>query len=170
MDGVSGAASILQLAEMAGKTALELYNFVSIIKNAPEEINGICRDIRAFYALICSLNESLQSHNIRAIVERDSEISRSIQNLHFPLDNCRSTFDRVINKLKPHLKADPARFSRNNVMWYFRRREIYALAMELERSKATFGEAMGSITLYVIGAEGNTEDANFWFVFIVFLP
>lgn len=51
MDGLSAAAAILQLAQMAGKAALELYDLVTVIRNASHEIITISRDVQAFHVM-----------------------------------------------------------------------------------------------------------------------
>ena len=39
------------------------------------------------------------------------------------------------------------RMRRGDVMWFWRRRELFALMTGLERTKAMFSDAMGSLTL-----------------------
>ncbi|ODM14982.1 hypothetical protein SI65_09477 [Aspergillus cristatus] len=159
------AAAILQLAELATKSALQLYELFSVIKNAPQEIITISRDVHTFHTLVCGLEKSLRSDTVRFIVDRDPEISKALQTLETPMENCRIAFDRIMQKLKPHIKVDTmvqspvsesgsdrsiqvqrARISRTDVAWFFRRKEVYTLARELERTKSTFGDAMRSIT------------------------
>lgn len=45
MEAVGAAASILQLAAAATKTSLQVYEFISTIKNALREIESLSHDI-----------------------------------------------------------------------------------------------------------------------------
>ncbi|KAH8703261.1 ankyrin repeat-containing domain protein [Talaromyces proteolyticus] len=155
--------SILQVAEIATKTSIQLYDFFSTITHAPQEIRGITRDINSFNTLVCNLTASLKSPDVRAIIENDLEITNAIESLKEPIGNSRKTFEKMEEKLRPHLKEDissseppkgngdaPAqqrRLSRTDVKWYFKRKEVYSLLGEMERNKVTFGDAMGYVTL-----------------------
>lgn len=98
------------------------------------------------------------------MVNEDPDISHAILTLLSPIENCKIALDRILQKIKPYLKTetsspdpkdDSTSLARagetrmNGVLWYFRRREIFALSMELERTKATLGNAMGHVNLYV---------------------
>lgn len=169
MDGLSAAAAILQLAQMAGKTALELYDLVTVIRNAPHEIITISRDVHAFHVIVRNLENSLKTDKVFDIVNADADISNALWTLELPIQNCRNAFIKVKDKLRPHLKSDPPaadpgssdgsdgsmpvqriRMSRTAFFWYFKRKDVLLLVTELERTKATFSDAMGSITLYVL--------------------
>lgn len=164
---VGTVAAVLQLAQAAATTALQVYDFFSVIKNAPREIRDISRDVHVFYTLLNSLAASLLSPSVVAVVDRDVEIETSLKTLLGPMKNCRSALNRMKDKLSPHLKADGSavrassedseggspilveqlRIRSANVSWYFKRKEVFAIATELERAKATFGTTMGGITM-----------------------
>lgn len=163
------AAAILQVAEMAGKTAFQIHEAISIIRDAPREIQTINRDVHSFYILVHNLSESLSSDLVSNIVNEDTEISNALWTLNDPILNCCAALDRLMKKIKPHLKTDESssqpedessetvqrtRISRSDIMWYFRRKGVYNLANDLERTKSTFESAMGSITLYVMAWMG----------------
>ncbi|KAJ5988518.1 ankyrin repeat-containing domain protein [Penicillium waksmanii] len=164
MDGISAAAAILQVAQMAGQAAMTAHDLFSTIKNAPNEINAIKNDILSFQILVSSLERSLSSSDVFDMVNEDSEISHAILTLLSPIENCKIALDRILQKMKPYLKTetsspDPKTGSTysprtgetrmNGVLWYFRRREVFALSLELERTKSTFGNAMGHVTLII---------------------
>ncbi|OGM44729.1 hypothetical protein ABOM_007393 [Aspergillus bombycis] len=167
---IGTAAAILQLTQSACKTALELYNFCSVVQNAPQEILTISRDAHAFYMTISNLESSLRSDTVATVVSRDAEIMTALETLKIPIENCSIACEAILEKLLPHLRVDSSssqdvgisdatdgtlpiqrrRFSRRNMMWYFKRKEILALGAELERSKATLGNAMGSAIFLVV--------------------
>ncbi|KNG87073.1 hypothetical protein ANOM_005700 [Aspergillus nomiae NRRL 13137] len=158
---IGTVAAVLQLAQTACKAALELYNFCSVVQNAPQEIITISRDAHAFYMTISNLESSLRSDTVTTVVSRDAELMTALETLKIPIENCSLACEAILEKLQPHLRVDGSssqdttitdttdvtlpiqrRFSRRNMMWYFKRKEIIALAAELERSKATLGGAM----------------------------
>lgn len=155
---------------MAGQAALELYELVTVIRNAPHEITTISRDVHAFYVIVRNLENSLATESVFAIVNADADISSSaLWTLELPIRNCHAAFDKVKEKLRPHLKSETLaaesgladgeetpsavhriRMSSAGFFWYFKRKDVLTLVTELERTKATFADAMGSITLYVL--------------------
>lgn len=102
---------------------------------------------------MCNLQGALASPDIQEIVDQDGEINRALKDLQDPMDNCRLACDRVMRKLIPHLQLEDSahkgsgdgskrRMRRGDVMWFWRRREVFALMTDLERTKAMFSDAM----------------------------
>ncbi|KAI9927077.1 hypothetical protein MW887_003460 [Aspergillus wentii] len=160
---------------MAGQTALEVYDFISIIRGAPREIAIVTNDIQSFHTLVCNLENSLRTDAVFSIVNTDAEVSNSLLNLRSPINNCSAAIQNVREKIKPHLKMDASlqtagvetgkhtqapvrntKISRMDVLWYFKRKEVFALATELERTKATFSAAMGNVTLEEAKSNANS--------------
>lgn len=157
-EAIGTASAVLGLAEAAAKASLQLYQFFTTIRNAPQEIISISRNIKNFNLLVCNLQGALASPDIQEIVHQDHEINRALKDLQDPMDNCRLACDRVMRKLIPHLQLKESahggsedgskrRMRRGDVMWFWRRREVFALMTDLERTKAMFSDAMGSLTL-----------------------
>jgi hypothetical protein len=168
--GVIGTvAAVAQMAEYAAKASLEFYDFLKTIKNAPREIVDITRDINTFHKLVCNLQGSLSSPTVQEIVSQDADISHALKALEEPMANCCDVFKSLTEKMRPHLKEDDTpgtpekeknstdsdsssksnwKISRADMKWYFKRREVYSLVSQLERTKVTFADAMGSTTLY----------------------
>jgi hypothetical protein len=166
---IGAIAAVAQMAEYAAKSSLEFYHFLLTIKNAPQEVMSITRDIQSFNKLVCNLQSSLNSPTVQEVVGRDADISNSIKTLEEPMENCCDVFKKLMEKMRPHLKEEVSlsekeqqavadgvvasavkpsrRISRGDVKWYFKRREVYHLISQLERTKSTFADAMGSITL-----------------------
>ncbi|OKL61836.1 hypothetical protein UA08_02292 [Talaromyces atroroseus] len=168
VSAIGTIAAMAQMAEYAAKASLEFYDFLLTIKNAPREVMDITRDIQTFNKLVCNLQSSLNSPAVQEVVDRDVEISNSLQSLEEPITNCCDVFNNLMAKMRPHLKEEEPlsekqqqsvadnvasaikpsrRISRGSVKWYFKRREVYQLVGQLERTKSTFADAMGSITL-----------------------
>lgn len=173
MDGLSAAAAILQVAQMAGQAAMKAHECISVIKNAPNEISAIKNDIMSFQTLVGSLENSLSGTTVFNMVNEDPEMSEVILTLLSPIENCKIAMDRILQKMKPYLKnagssADSVdsvngnidslstgQTRINGVLWLFKRKEIFALSMELERTKSTFTGAMGNVNLYACGRQSN---------------
>ncbi|KAE8363246.1 ankyrin repeat-containing domain protein [Aspergillus caelatus] len=159
MEAVSAAAAILQVAQMAGQTAIKAHDCFSIIQNAPNEINAINRDIAAFQTQVDRLARSLSSPTFSDIVNADPEISDAILTLESPIANCNEALNRIMQKMEPYLKVEasspspkthgvdspPAGGTRMRMLWFWRRKEVFGLTMELERTKSTFDNAMGNV-------------------------
>lgn len=171
--GVSAAAAILQLAQMAGKTALEVYEFCSAVRDAPREISAISSDVNALKILLRNLESSLSSAAVQDVVNEDDEVTGALWTLETPIQNCHNSLKHVKTKMSPYLKIDdvsaqspdlteqsattqpqPSRVRRTYILWFFKRKEIFGLVAELERTKSTLSDAMGSITLYVMRTDG----------------
>jgi hypothetical protein len=165
---IGTVAAVAQMAEYAAKASLEFYDFLKTIKNAPKEILDITRDTNTFHKLVCNLQGSLSSPTVQDIVSRDADICHALEALEEPMANCCDVFKSLTEKMRPHLKVDASaspeteksstdsesssksnwKISRADMKWYFKRREVYSLVSQLERTKVTFADAMGSATLY----------------------
>ncbi|KAJ5907657.1 hypothetical protein N7495_000339 [Penicillium taxi] len=166
-DVIGTVASVLQLAEITAKTALKVYDFFSIIQNAPHEITALGNDVLAISVLVRNLANSLASKSVEKAIQRDAEIEDALQSLIDPMNNCQAAVKRLQDKIKPHLTADLSslqgteceidssqsntwKMKSKNVRWFLQRKDVYASAAELERAKLTFGGAMASITFSIL--------------------
>lgn len=173
LTAVGSAAAILQLATAAATTSLKVYQLVSTIKNAPREIQNLGRDIKDFHTLVQHLSEALKSAEICELINREKPISRAVADLQYPIGKCELSCRQVESKLGLQLQLDKAEGSGNpdtgeykkdrvwvrDWMWPIRRKEVYQLISELQRTRLLFSDAMGSLTLYVLefprGAKSN---------------
>lgn len=62
---VGTVAAVLELAQTTASTALQVYEFFSVIRDAPREINTLSQDVHAFYSLVNNLAASLDSVSVR---------------------------------------------------------------------------------------------------------
>lgn len=98
------AVSILQMAGMATITSLQVYRFISAIRNAPRGIRNLGRDIMGSHNLVDNLKNALDSQNIQEMVNRDKQINQLMKDLLVPMAKCQITCDQVRNKLIIHLQ------------------------------------------------------------------
>lgn len=163
LSAVGAAGAILELATAAARTSMKVYQLVSTIRNAPREIKNLGRDIKDFHTLVQHLSEALDSPDIRELIDREKPISRAVADLQYPIGKCELSCRQVESKLGLQLQLDKAEGSGNHDtgngkqdrvwvrdwMWPIRRKEIYQLISELQRTRLLFSDAMGSLTLYV---------------------
>lgn len=163
LTAVGSAAAILQLATAAATTSMKVYQLISTIKNAPREIQNLGRDINDFYTLVHHLSEALQSADICQLIDREKTISRAVADLQYPIGKCELSCRQVESKLGLQLQLDKAEgsdkpdienFKKDRVwvrdwMWPIRRKDVFQLISDLQRSRLLFSDAMGSLTLYV---------------------
>ncbi|KAF3030179.1 hypothetical protein E8E15_011421 [Penicillium rubens] len=97
---VGTVAAVLQLTQAAATTALQVYEFFSVIHNAPQEISMLSRDVRAFCTLFHNLETSLGSASVKAAIDRDVEIESALKTLIDPISNCRAALSRTKDKLR----------------------------------------------------------------------
>lgn len=180
MEVVGAAASILQLAGVAATTSLQVYEFISTIKNAPREIQNLGRDIMDFHKLVDHLKAALESQDIQEMVDQDKQINQSMKDLLVPMAKCQLTCDQVKSKLILHLQFEDSaeeepkdsssgkasdslgnqqkqkvRIWVRDWMWAFRRKEVFALMSDLDRT-STFSDSMASLTLYVFRSSAHS--------------
>ncbi|KAE8307809.1 hypothetical protein BDV41DRAFT_568783 [Aspergillus transmontanensis] len=165
---IGTVAAVLQLAQSACKAALELYNFCSVVQNAPQEIISISQNAQAFYMVISDLERALRSGTVATVVSGDVEITTTLETLKIPIENCSLACEVPMEKLIPHLPVDSSsqavvttdtsggtsqiqrrRFSRGNVMWFFKRKQILALEADLKRTNTALGTSLSSAILFV---------------------
>jgi hypothetical protein len=85
MDGISAAASVQQLVQMAGKTALEVYEFCATIQDVPREISAISSDVNTLKILIKNLEGSLSSNTVQRVVKmRTTKFATLCEHSRFP--------------------------------------------------------------------------------------
>lgn len=157
MEAIGTAASSLQIAYMATKTSLEVYQFISTIRNAPKEIRNLGRDIMDFHNLVDHLRNALDSEDIQDMVDRDKQINQLMKDLLVPMAKCQITCDQMRSKLIMHLQLEKVGGSSGNEndafgnrrkekvriwvrdwMWPFRRKGVFALMSELDRTRSTY--------------------------------
>lgn len=171
MEAVGAAASILQLAGTATKTSLQVYEFISTIKNAPREIESLSHDIMNFHTLVNNLTDALASPEVREMVDMDRQLSNAMRDLLVPMAKCQLTCDQVQSKLRLHLQLEDSvdkgvknTSSENGThsngqkpktqiwvrdwLWPFRRKEVLALMTDLDRTRSMFSDSMSNLTLY----------------------
>lgn len=170
LEAAGAAAAILQLASTAGKTAFEVYEFCSTVRDAPREILGISNNVNALQNHLRSLELSLRSDAVQGVISDDAELGNALETLTAPLENCGNSLKYVNKRMRSSapnldLTAETAtqrsRFNRKNILWPFKRNEIHSLLAELERSKSTLSDAMGAVTLYVVRTNGQFPSLTF---------
>jgi ankyrin repeat protein len=165
-EAIGTISAILTVVETSVSTSLKLYHFFTTIRDAPRETMSISRDVRNFNTLVQNLRAALTSADVQRIVSQDSQIDQALKDLLDPIDNCQQVCAQIQGKLERHFKAETASeessggnttiqpLTRNHtgsIRWYFRRGEILALIGRFQLTKGMFSDAMGGLTLWVLG-------------------
>lgn len=103
---VGTVAAVLELTKTTASTALQVYEFFSVIHDAPREINTLSQDVHAFYSLVQNLAVSLETISVRSVVENDEEVESSLKTLVKPMGNCCTALRRMKDKLGPYVKSE----------------------------------------------------------------
>lgn len=156
-DIVGTAAAVLEIAGAAINTSTVLYETISTIRNAPREIHALSSDIQALDRLLRNLELSLQSPDTHRIIDQDEEVRRPMEGLKDIIEKCNCTCKAVEEKMRPyaqHGQFEDSSAPENNkrlasIQWFFKRRSIFTLVSDLQRTKFLFSDSMGSITLCV---------------------
>lgn len=80
-------------------------DLVDTVKNAPEEITAISKDIHAFHNVVSSVQIALRHPGVKRVVLDDEKLSEVVERLGDPLTNCASILAQLESKIKPHLKS-----------------------------------------------------------------
>lgn len=130
MDGISGAASVLALVELAGKTIA----YVKQVKDAPQDKQHLLKLLIQSKGILYTLNDLIE------FVENE-EWASTIRSLSDPagaLAQYQKILERIISRLNINNKANNLQHSFNRLKWPFVQREIKKMTSELEKLKSTF--------------------------------
>ncbi|KAL9105835.1 MAG: hypothetical protein Q9227_009043 [Pyrenula ochraceoflavens] len=142
---ISGAVALTRLTIETSKAVIDL---VSSIREAPQEIQTVGKDVHAFYSVVSSLEIALKDGDIRNTIENDKAMIDLVGNLTAPLSNCRGLLGELMVKLQKLLRSnsDGKVLSVSSFKWAFMNRgEIRTLQIRLEAMKSTFGSALDAI-------------------------
>lgn len=129
--------------------------------------------MEALTALLSNLQGSLESAETRRTVDQDYEIRKAMDGLQGLIRRCGNTCGQVKECLIPYIRnrkpkkasiegtngdkkgrpvagSSSSIGSTDKVVWFFKRKDVFQRVFELQRTKALFSDAMGSLTLYVL--------------------
>ncbi|KAL9600677.1 MAG: hypothetical protein Q9219_003007 [cf. Caloplaca sp. 3 TL-2023] len=160
MDPLSAVAGLVSIAAVGATLSKQLYELTESIQQAPEEIQTISRDTRAFYSIIFSLEASLKDSRIAVTIADDTDLMDLVERLEPPLRNCTAVFGQLMVQMQALLKSSRGewyKMSSSYMKWYFRKKGIRELQQKVEASKQTLDlglSAIGALCNFRILAAG----------------
>ncbi|KAM3425894.1 hypothetical protein NHJ13734_009832 [Beauveria thailandica] len=130
MDGISGAAAVLSLVELAGKTA----SYVKQVKDAPQEKQQLLQLLIQSRGLLRTLGDLIE------FIEDESWAStiRNLASLDGPFAQYQAILKQIASRLD--IRDDGSRVQRimNRLKWPFSHKEVEEMMTVLEKLKSIF--------------------------------
>ena len=148
-DPLSIIASVVGVATAALQTSKGLHDMLEILRHSSDELRVISKDAHAFYSVVFSLQQELQSDDTRSIISGDVGLTRMVENLKLPLSSCSAILGRIMVKIRGRIKPDKGglRVSSFDVKWWFSiKSELQGLTMQLMAAKSTLDVGLSSLS------------------------
>lgn len=130
MDGISSAASVLALVELAGKTI----TYIKQVKNAPQEKQHLLKLLIQSKGILHTLNDLIES-----VEDEDwATTIRSLAGSDGPLSQYQDILEQIISRLGINCDKISLKHVVNSLKWPFTRKEVEELTTALEKLKSTF--------------------------------
>ncbi|EGY20262.1 uncharacterized protein VDAG_02278 [Verticillium dahliae VdLs.17] len=142
MDPLSIAASVTGILAFAASTARGLHSLVMEIRDAPEDISAVGRDVQSLVAVLASAQETCTKYDI---CREDKALAVALGDY---LDMCQEAMQGMHILLKPLAstggggKRSPLRFA---LGWTMRKSEIRGLRARLNEGKASLNLTLSAL-------------------------
>lgn len=142
MDPLSIAASVTGVLAFAASTARGLHSLVMEIRDAPEDISAVGRDVQSLVAVLASAQETCTKYDI---CREDKALAVALGDY---LDMCQEAMQGMHILLKPLAstggggKRSPLRFA---LGWTMRKSEIRGLRARLNEGKASLNLTLSAL-------------------------
>lgn len=136
MDGISAAASLINLVEISARVLSLTVEYSTQVKNAKEDIARFRLELEAFIKVLRSLKELAQTEATQLI---------TFKSLAESIKQCELDLERSQKKLEPGRgRKAMSRYGVRALKWPFESRELHNLIGNLERYKSTFSTALNA--------------------------
>lgn len=147
-DPLSIISAVVGIGAAAISTSKALIELVDSIKNGPDQIATISKDVHSFHSIVSSLQSALQDDNVKRVLQEDVALTRMVGDLEKPLNSCLNVIANLTIKLRENVKSDQngLRISGMGIKWfYFTRREIKELMDRLQASRTMLDTALTAV-------------------------
>ena len=144
-------ASVVGVAGAALTSSRALFEMVDEIRNAPEELSAISKDIHSFHDVVGSVQMAIRDRLVIKALLRDRKLCELVTNLEAPLQNCSSILTLLKPRIEPHLKKrsdGKFRVSSIDVRWILKKKDIIDCRNRLEVTKSTLDAALTSVIFF----------------------
>lgn len=150
-DPLSIITATINVAAAVISSSKAVSELVSSIRDAPDEIKLVERDVQALYPIV-SWCAFLREKEIRELVSTDESLMGTVVNLRKPLENCRYVLGRILVKLERllHRSSNGIRaidVGSLGIKWtLFEKSEMRDLKVSLEAMKETLHFALTTLS------------------------
>ena len=159
-DPLSISASILGISTAFLQASKGLYESVSAVKDAPQEIAAVARDTHTFDSNVASIARILELPKVQIIIDNDAVIEAAFRDIENGLDNCTKAIERLSNALQGYY-GRKHKHSVKDISWFWKKGDILGLVGNLANCKATLGINLNAATLVLqtlqVGTINNIE-------------
>lgn len=145
-------AGVISIAAVVVQSSKALSKLIDNVKEAPQEIRAVARDVHAFRSIVSSLKIALEERDVRDAVSADSTLVEIIGNLSHPLTNCEEALRSLVSRIQRAFdgcEGSTYRKSALSLKWgMFAKTEIRDVRSRLEATKSTLNTALETITMY----------------------
>lgn len=152
-DPISIIAGVISIATVVVQSSKALSKLIDNVKETPQEIRAVARDVHAFRSIVSSLKIALEERDVKDAVSRDTALVEMIGNLSHPLTNCEEALQSLVTKIQRGFDGSEGstfRKSARSLKWgMFAKTEIKDVRSRLEATKSTLNTALETITMYI---------------------
>ena len=99
MDPVTLITTVITIAGAVCKSYEQISKFVTLIKSASKELEGIRSRAGSINVLVANLKQALEENAIRKVIEKDELALKHVKALDEPLKAVEGTLDEVVDKI-----------------------------------------------------------------------
>ena len=151
MEAVGFAAGVVGVATAALASSRALYEMVDEVRNAPDELSAISKDVHSLHDVITSIQLALRDTIVVKVLQEDRQLCDRVTRLESPMLNCTTMMSQLKLRIEPHLKMSSSgslRFSSIDIRWGFKKKDIIECRNRLEATKSTLNAALASIVFF----------------------
>jgi len=98
-DPLSISASVIAVITTFLQSSQALVDFVTTVRNAPDEVQAIAADTAAFNATVSSLQQSLRKPEVASIADNDESVKPTMKSIQLALSNSDGALKSLLGKL-----------------------------------------------------------------------
>jgi hypothetical protein len=139
MDGLSLAANIIAVVDIAVKVGSICHEYLKSLKEAKPDINRFIQEVQAYQSVLDKLQQVLQSPDgVRLSASQD--LKQRIENSHLELVRIYDRLDQTLNSAMR--KNTMSFFSSRTLKWPFEKKELDIIIANLDLQKQTISLAL----------------------------
>jgi hypothetical protein len=152
MDGVSSAAAILPLVQLAGKLAIVVGQYASSVKNAENSRQRLLQELFAIGGIMNTVKTLVDNSSSASNTSRTSPRVENLSSLFSadgPLVPLQDTLTALLDELNKDITQQTKFGPVKRLVWPFKEKRINNFITSLERYKSLLTLAFSTDTSYV---------------------